>query len=284
MKLIKIDKNGTKHFECLVVCDRCGGSGIFYVAVHNGHGVPAQPDGGVCYKCGGAGKVLAIIKEYTPEHEAILAQRREARANKKAADLAARRITERAANCAKWLADHGFNGDGRTQVFLGDTYAAKDQLKAGGAVFDGTLGWHAAEPIEGFEAIKIHITEIAELNDWGRYELQDPRLIKALIKERTPKGPESSFIGAVGEKLQLKVTIERSFGFDSKFGYTYIHKFRSESGDVLVWKTGSSLEQNHGQAILKGTVKAHTEYQGEKQTELTRCKLEEVRTYANNHR
>lgn len=38
-------------------CDRCGGSGIFYVRVHNGVGVPATPDKGMCYKCYGSGKV-----------------------------------------------------------------------------------------------------------------------------------------------------------------------------------------------------------------------------------
>ena len=31
-RLIKIDKNGSKHFEGRVVCDRCGGYGIFCTA------------------------------------------------------------------------------------------------------------------------------------------------------------------------------------------------------------------------------------------------------------
>ena len=39
----------------LVKCDRCGGRGFYAVGVHNGQLVIAQPDNGVCYKCGGSG-------------------------------------------------------------------------------------------------------------------------------------------------------------------------------------------------------------------------------------
>lgn len=36
-------------------CDRCGGGGIFFTRVHNGEGIPAQPDEGICYRCNGTG-------------------------------------------------------------------------------------------------------------------------------------------------------------------------------------------------------------------------------------
>lgn len=38
-----------------MVCDRCGGKGIFYTRVHNGVPIPAIPDNGVCYRCLGSG-------------------------------------------------------------------------------------------------------------------------------------------------------------------------------------------------------------------------------------
>lgn len=49
--------------KVLVRCDRCGGAGIFYVGVNNGHGVPAQPDAGVCYKCWGRKYIALNLNE-----------------------------------------------------------------------------------------------------------------------------------------------------------------------------------------------------------------------------
>lgn len=91
--LIKIDRNGSKHYEGMVPCDRCGGAG----------GADAWKfTGWTCYKCGGTGKVLAKWIERTPEYEAKLAARRQAKwdaqreeREAKAAELEAAREAER---------------------------------------------------------------------------------------------------------------------------------------------------------------------------------------------
>lgn len=68
--LIKIDRNGTKYYEGMVACDRCGGQG----------GADAwRWTGWTCYKCGGTGKILGKWKEYTPEYEAKLEAKRRAK-------------------------------------------------------------------------------------------------------------------------------------------------------------------------------------------------------------
>lgn len=71
--LIRTDRNGTKYYEGLVTCDRCGGLG--------GHEKWAYT-GWTCYKCGGSGKIQGRWKEYTPEYEAKLLARREAKRKK----------------------------------------------------------------------------------------------------------------------------------------------------------------------------------------------------------
>ena len=76
-KLIKVDRNGSKHFEGLIECDRCGGHGYFAIGVHNGKPVLSPYDGGICYKCGGRGKVAGKWTERTPEYQAKLDARRE---------------------------------------------------------------------------------------------------------------------------------------------------------------------------------------------------------------
>lgn len=78
-KLIKIDRNGSKHFEGMITCDRCGGSGVYIWMVCNGVPVPTIVDNGVCHKCFGAGKVKGKWIERTPEYQAKLDAKREAR-------------------------------------------------------------------------------------------------------------------------------------------------------------------------------------------------------------
>lgn len=78
-RLIKIDRNGSKHYEGQMTCDRCGGAGYYAIAVCNGAPVLSPLDGGVCWKCGGTGKVLGKWIERTPEYQAKLDARREAR-------------------------------------------------------------------------------------------------------------------------------------------------------------------------------------------------------------
>ena len=78
-KLIKVDRNGSKHHEGVVKCDRCGGTGYFAVGVHNGVPRLSPLDRGVCWKCHGSGKVLGKWIERTPEYQAKLDAKREAK-------------------------------------------------------------------------------------------------------------------------------------------------------------------------------------------------------------
>lgn len=103
-KLIKIDRNGSKHYEGPVTCDRCGGDGIYkWGAVINGRPQYA----GTCFKCLGAGKVIDTWIERTPEYQAKLDAKREAkRAAQRAAWEAeeAKREAERQAREAEMAA------------------------------------------------------------------------------------------------------------------------------------------------------------------------------------
>ena len=78
-KLIKVDRNGSKHYEGMVTCERCGGLGYYAIGIMNDHLVLSPLDNGVCWKCGGAGKVKSKWIERTPEYQAKLDARREAK-------------------------------------------------------------------------------------------------------------------------------------------------------------------------------------------------------------
>ena len=59
----------------------------------------------------------------------------------------------------------------------------------------------------------------------------------------------------------------------------FIYKFADENGNTIVWKTSKCLcdeLQQESYYTIKGTVKEQSEYKGDKQTVLTRCKISEA--------
>ena len=205
--LIRIDRNGTKYYEGMIPCDRCGG---------HGESVAWKYTGWTCYKCGGAGVVPAKWVERTPEYEAKLAERRRKRLE------------------AKLMEEEG------TETYEEAVRKRNDRLEA---------------ERERIEAEKRRIE--AE---------------KAISK----------YVGVVGEKYTTSGTYIKTAYYDTKIGgwmdtRIYIHTFKDEEGNVLVWKTSSGVGKYHieeGDAIeITGTVKDHFEYKGEKETSLIRCKI-----------
>jgi hypothetical protein len=92
--------------------------------------------------------------------------------------------------------------------------------------------------------------------------------------------PRSKHVGQVGDKIERKVLVEALIPVETPYGTNYVQKFRSTAGESLVWfsKAGDIGRKDIGTwIVLKGTVKAHKEYNGEPQTTLVRCKTPGLR-------
>ena len=197
-KLIKIDRNGSKHFEGRVKCDRCGGTGTYtWGAVING----CPQYAGVCFKCDGAGWVIDTWIERTPEYQAKL----DAKRAEKQAKVDARRKAEE------------------------ERIEAEHQAK--------------------LERIKAE---------------------KAI----------SQYVGEIGQKIEITCQYIGSPSFErTGFGgygreTCYIHTFKDENGNKIVWKTTSYLDLEEDQMVkIRATVKEHSEYRDEKQTSVIRLKV-----------
>jgi hypothetical protein len=97
------------------------------------------------------------------------------------------------------------------------------------------------------------------------------------VKMETAK--VSEYVGTVKQRVTKTVTLSFVTGWDTAFGYTTLLKFVTDAGEVLVWKasrTNLGRFDMGKRYLLTGTVKAHTEYRGVKQTQVLRCKLVEV--------
>ena len=113
------------------------------------------------------------------------------------------------------------------------------------------------------------------------------------IKEKEKREFQSDYVGEIKERKDFELFYYKSFNFSGVFGKTYIHLFYDKEGNQFKWSTnqflGNEQEEvcaygcyteivevpySEGTKIkLKGTIKAHEEYKGTKQTVLTRCKI-----------
>ncbi len=233
-ELIKTDKNGTKYFNTRVRCDRCGGDGLYkWGAVING-----RPQFiGTCFKCNGAGHVWEIVKEYTPEYRAKLDAANEKR---------------KAKQREKW---------------------EKERAEREKAL--------AAE----------------------RAKQEEERARRAAERAAEIERNRGHFIGTVGDKIEMTVTLARRFQYERpcygapwKTEYIDGYVFKTDDGNTLVYKTASIFgrkvytETGHfmdkdakgwydyvhpeeGERMtIKGTIKAHEEYNNVNQTVLTRVR------------
>ena len=85
---------------------------------------------------------------------------------------------------------------------------------------------------------------------------------------------KSQYIGTIGDKIEIKATYLYTAWFEGFYGTTYIHNFKA-GDNAIIWKTSNGLMEvdENSEVTLKGTIKEHSEYNGQKQTVLTRCKI-----------
>jgi hypothetical protein len=99
---------------------------------------------------------------------------------------------------------------------------------------------------------------------------------KQLEEEYNKKHAEekiSEHVGNVGDRITFKIKDGCCVtSWTNEWGTTYIYKFTDMDNNIYTWKT-SKVVNERGAETLTGTVKAHNEYRGAKQTELTRCKV-----------
>ncbi len=88
----------------------------------------------------------------------------------------------------------------------------------------------------------------------------------------------STFQGEIGGKLaNIEATCTHHQIIDSQYGTTHLYKFIDMDGNVYAWFSSNritALAIGDQMKLVKGTVKDHNEFRGEKQTLITRCKVE----------
>lgn len=90
----------------------------------------------------------------------------------------------------------------------------------------------------------------------------------------------SNYIGNIGDKITVEVKdVKLVTSWETVYGFTHLYKFTTTDNNVLVWYASKCIDENVKK--IAGTIKDHKEYDGEKQTVLTRCKVVEKKEVRN---
>jgi hypothetical protein len=271
LSLVKTDHNGTRYYEGVQKCWKCNGAKQFDCWGH--------VCGGVCFACNGTGVNPCKVKVMTDEHYRKLEDKRIAKQNKA--------IEERKAHASEFNAEffkrEGFNSEGKIWAIVKTGFVSKEfqeEMISKGAKKYGWNIYLFSEPQEG--AIELDAKECCYADLYGVYNDFESSFMNQLIvdaqeKERQAKAEKSSYFGNVGDKVDgLKVTFKNVFFYETQFGSMCIYIFEDADGHQFKWNTsggfGTHLEKEEV-ITIKATIKEHSEYNGIKQTVLTRCKL-----------
>ena len=84
----------------------------------------------------------------------------------------------------------------------------------------------------------------------------------------------SEYVGQPGDRIMIHgISVRCMSSWETQYGENHMYKIISEEGNVFIWKTQKLLMDGRHKISLIGTVKAHNEFRGIKQTEMTRCSV-----------
>ena len=198
------------------------------------------------------------------------------------------------------------NSDDATWKFIGEIYnkscVAED--KDAYAEAEHAIAWIANMTEEEYTS-SSYFFNLRQIIDAGQCTMRHFGLLASLIPSyqnseykrimAEKKVNASNWYGNVGDKFSLTLTYTKSIGYDSQFGGGFFHFFVDDEGNVFKWSTkglinfevqfpdakfGSRVYDVEQGAIVKisGKIKEHDEYRGEKQTVITRCKYDVVKS------
>lgn len=175
----------------------------------------------------------------------------------------------------------GLASDGSAWI-VKNKFAKAVDMKPLKARWNPDFGWYFKEKHD--DTFYMSATDLGSFDSDGIWHLADNiyRIIDKIRESFIPK-TDSNYIGDVGQYVSLDDAIFTSCkSFKSSFNgysydtvYVYIFKVNDDK-DTVIWKTGQDIDFEDGKFYtIKGKVKDHNEYCGDKQTILTRCKVSE---------
>lgn len=165
--------------------------------------------------------------------------------------------------------------NGFIHIFKGDTYAALEWFRASVCKYNKIFGWYCPStedlprdiPI-GIDPIEIRWSDVCAED---QICLKNETAVKEWCAQFLYEPSDSEFIGNIGDRIEVVVTVEKAIEMNGYYGRSTMHVMHDYEGNVIMWTTSAKQLVEGNEYTLRGTIKDHKVYKNEKQTVLTRC-------------
>lgn len=165
---------------------------------------------------------------------------------------------------------------GYITIFKGDTYANLEWFRHSIAKYCKMWGWYIVStetlPVDlpvGIEPIELKWEVVGEESGM----LKPDHLVKQAIESLIYEASNSQFVGAVGDRLDLEVTVIAARRQDGYYGPSTVHHMEDAAGNRYIWNTGAKSWEVGDKRHIRGTVKDHKVIKNVNITILTRCSV-----------
>ena len=165
-------------------------------------------------------------------------------------------------------------GAGFITIFKGNTYENKEWFKKIGCTYRKWWGWGLPGDQELPTELPLDVTPIKL--EWSAVgaddeNLKNEDLVRAAVESLMFEPSPSVFVGEVGQKLELELTVMKAVALDGYYGPSTMHIMEDDEQNVYIWTTAAKSWSEGTTHHIRGTVKDHKTYKNVKQTVLTRC-------------
>ena len=172
----------------------------------------------------------------------------------------------------------GFQEDYIT-IFKGDTSTHEDWFKQSVARYSVWWGWYIPSTKEvpndlpnKIAAVRVPWQLVGQDNGY----LKPNSVVKAAIENLLYEESTSQHIGAIGERIEKKLTVVKSTSARNYYGETYYFQFKDADDNLYSWNTSTKKQLLVDETyLIRGTIKEHSTYKNEKINILTRCQVKE---------
>lgn len=162
---------------------------------------------------------------------------------------------------------------GYITIFKGNTYEDREWFKNSSARYTRFWGWYFVSEEKIPKDLPEDVSPI--LLKWEDVSVNNVLLpedqLKKIVEGFLFDPSSSQYIGNIGERLSLKLRVDKIVESNTNYGVSNIHTMHDEHDNIFVWATTARKLNIGSWYTMTGGIKEHKMYQNSKQTWLTRC-------------
>lgn len=163
--------------------------------------------------------------------------------------------------------------NGYITIFKGDTYSHLEYFQLSIARYCNRWGWYICSTDEiptdipeGVIPVRLNWEDVG-VGEFLKTDHEIKLAVDNLLFDPSP----SEFVGSVGERIEIEITVTKAIPIENDYGHSTLHQFEDVDGNVYIWTTASKSWSVGSTKRIRGTIKQHNIYHNVKQTILTRC-------------